>query len=74
MATTLSRQEFYDLVWSEPISKLAKRFELSNVAVAKRVKAANIPVPERGYGRRSPSAERRVVLNSRPARPDKVQV
>ena len=39
----------YDLVWSEPIQSLAKRFSLSDRGLAKICLAANIPVPARGY-------------------------
>jgi hypothetical protein len=62
-----SRQELYDLVWSEPIVKLAERFSISGVGLAKACKRADIPVPERGYwakakhgkeGRRIPLPQR----------------
>jgi hypothetical protein len=49
MAHRLSRRELYDLVWSEPMKKLAPRFGLSDVAVAKICRKADVPVPERGY-------------------------
>lgn len=44
-----TRQELYDLVWSEPIRTIAARFEISDVGLAKACRGANIPVPERGY-------------------------
>ena len=46
---TLSRQDLYELVWSKPISDLAKDFGLSDVALAKRCRKLGIPVPGRGY-------------------------
>jgi hypothetical protein len=49
MAHRWSRQELYDLVWSEPMKKLAPRFGLSDVRVAKICRKADIPLPERGY-------------------------
>jgi len=49
MAQRLSRQELYDLAWSEPMKKLAPKFGLSDVAVAKICCRADLPVPERGY-------------------------
>ncbi len=45
----LTREELYDLVWSEPMSQLAKKFGLSDVGLAKICRSAQIPVPERGY-------------------------
>jgi hypothetical protein len=45
----LTRQELYDRVWSQPMHKLAPRFGVSGVALAKTCRRANIPVPERGY-------------------------
>ncbi len=45
----LSRQDLYELVWSKPMSELAKDFGLSDVALAKRCRKLGIPVPGRGY-------------------------
>lgn len=47
--TQLARQELYDLAWAEPMQKLARRFGISDVRLAKVCRAAEIPVPERGY-------------------------
>lgn len=49
MEREYTRQEFYDLVWSQPMQKLAQSFGISDVALAKQCKKANIPVPNRGY-------------------------
>lgn len=49
MTQRLSRQELYDLVWSEPMRTLAKRFGISDVALAKSCRRMHIPVPPRGY-------------------------
>lgn len=49
MSQTFTRQELFDLVWSEPMKTLAGRFELSDVGLAKACKKANIPRPPRGY-------------------------
>lgn len=49
MSHRFSRQELYDLTWSEPMKKLAPRFGISDVALAKACRRAEIPVPERGY-------------------------
>ena len=46
---TLSRSALYDLVWTKPVTELAKEFGISDVALAKRCRAINIPLPPRGY-------------------------
>jgi hypothetical protein len=45
----LSREELYAIVWQEPMRTLAKRFSVSDVAMAKWCKKLHIPVPGRGY-------------------------
>jgi hypothetical protein len=49
---TFTRQELYDLVWSEPMIKLAARYGISGTGLAKACRKAGIPVPERGYWNR----------------------
>ena len=49
MAESIKRQELYDLVWSQPMSKLAVRFGMSDVALKKHCARAGIPTPDRGY-------------------------
>ena len=49
MPHRISRNELYQLVWSQPISALSKRFEISDVALAKACARAHIPVPPRGW-------------------------
>jgi len=44
-----TREELYDLVWSESMSKLARRLGLSDWSLAKACARANVPVPGRGY-------------------------
>lgn len=44
-----TRQEFYDLVWSHPLTQLAKRFGISDVALGKACRNAQIPHPPVGY-------------------------
>ncbi len=44
-----TRQELYELVWSEPMVQLAKKFRLSDVGLSKACRRIAIPVPERGY-------------------------
>jgi len=46
------REELYAQVWSEPMVRLAKRYGVSDVALAKVCRKLDIPVPPRGYWRR----------------------
>lgn len=48
----VQRQALYDQVWAQPMTKLAKEYGISNVALAKIFKKLNIPYPWRGYWRR----------------------
>lgn len=43
------REELYALVWSQPMRTVAKSMGISDVALAKQCKKANIPVPPRGW-------------------------
>ena len=49
MSQSFSRQEFYDLVWSKPMTQLAKQFLLSDVALHKICKKHDIPKPPLGW-------------------------
>lgn len=44
-----TRQEFYDLVWSTAMTKLAKRFGMSDVGLRKICVKHRIPTPPAGY-------------------------
>ena len=46
---TLTRDQLYDLVWSKPISVLAKEFGLTDNDLRKICKSHNIPLPYVGY-------------------------
>lgn len=49
MARMFTREEFYDLVWSKPMTHLAKEFALSDVALHKICKKHDIPNPPLGW-------------------------
>jgi hypothetical protein len=49
MSEQFSRQEFYDLVWSNPLTQLAKRFGLSDVALHKICRKHDVPHPPLGW-------------------------
>jgi hypothetical protein len=67
MAQTFTRQQLYELVWSEPIVVVAKRAGVSDVGLRKNCLALNIPVPERGYWarKRAGQAVRQAMLPER---------
>ena len=43
------RKKLYEEVWNEPVSTVAKRYGVSDVAIHKICKSMDIPVPPRGY-------------------------
>jgi hypothetical protein len=46
---TLTRQALYELAWSKPMTDVAKQFGISDVGLAKRCRAVDVPIPYRGY-------------------------
>lgn len=55
---TLHRHELHKLVWSEPITRLARKYGFSDVWLAKICRKYNIPRPGRGYWARKEAGER----------------
>ena len=49
---TLHRAELYKQVWSEPMSHLARRYGISDVALAKICRKTDVPHPLVGYWQR----------------------
>ena len=55
------REKLYEEVWKEPVRVVAKRYGVSNVALAKTCRRFAVPIPPRGYwakiraGRKAPS-------------------
>ena len=49
LASRYNREEIYREIWLEPIQRVAKRYHLSDVGLAKVCKKLNIPRPGRGY-------------------------
>ncbi len=45
----LTRQELYSLVWSMPMTQLAKQFKLSDNGIRKICKKYEVPMPKGGY-------------------------
>ena len=44
-----TRKELYDLVWSSPLSILARKYNISDNGLRKICIKMNIPLPETGY-------------------------
>ena len=45
----LTRKELYDLVWSEPMTAICKRFGVTDSGLRKHCASMNIPTPPMGY-------------------------
>src|SRR5712664_2498018 len=45
----LRREELYEQVWAEPVTKVARRHHVSDVALAKACRRLGIPLPPRGH-------------------------
>jgi hypothetical protein len=45
----VTREELYEQVWSEPMQKLAAKYRISDVGLAKTCRRMRIPLPGRGY-------------------------
>lgn len=59
--TNYEREKLYKEVWTEPVLVVAKRYGVSNVALAKACRKLAVPLPPRGYwarvraGRKAPT-------------------
>lgn len=82
----LTRKELYDLVWSEPMSTVCKRFGISDNGLRKHCKSMNIPTPPIGYWAKSQNgktveraplpkdyAGKKQEINLREVNPDEVE-
>ena len=73
MSETYSRKQLYDLVWSQPMTKVAAQFGLSDRGLAKLCERHGIPVPPRGYWAKQAagrSVKRPPLLSLEPSRPE----
>ncbi len=55
---TVTREELYELVWSNPVVQIAKQFGISDVGLAKICKKLNIPRPGLGYWAKKQNGKR----------------
>jgi len=58
---TLTRKELYDLVWAEPLSRLAKKYKISDNGLRKICKHMNIPIPAMGHWQKIQYGKRVIV-------------
>lgn len=65
MEKTFSRQELYDLVWTEPLLTLSKKFDISDVGLRKTCQRHDIPLPKVGHWQKVRAGKK----NNRPALP-----
>lgn len=49
IVTAEERESLYNEVWTEPVTEVAKRYEISDVALRKRCIKLGIPLPPSGY-------------------------
>ncbi len=66
MAQQFTRTALYELVWSQPLRTLAKSIGVSDVAIAKRCREANIPLPGIGYWAKKEAGKKVLQVNLPP--------
>ncbi|WP_417620069.1 hypothetical protein [Oceanihabitans sediminis] len=71
--TTFTRQELYDLVWSKPVSHIAKEYGFSDNGIRKICKKYNIPLPNSGYWSKL-KFNKKVVKTKLPKQDDNPQI
>ena len=65
----ITREELYTQIWSEPATKLAKRYDVSSSYLARVCEGLNVPHPPRGYWARRAVGEKMPVPPLPPAGP-----
>jgi len=69
MKREFTRKELYELVWRQPMRTVAASAGISDVALAKHCKKANIPVPNRGYWARKQAGKPTIRISLPPRFP-----
>lgn len=67
------REALYELIWTEPVSKLAPQFAISGVGFAKMCKRLGVPLPGRGFWARKQAGQTPVRLPLPKAKPGQNQ-
>lgn len=63
------REMLYELLWTAPVMEVARRLGVSDVALAKLCRRANIPIPHLGYWARI-EAGQQIARTPLPSAPD----
>ncbi|EDP97372.1 hypothetical protein U8527_03435 [Kordia algicida OT-1] len=58
----LTRKQLYDLVWSKPLTKLAKEYAISDTGLRKICKKHNIPLPKLGHWQKLQYGKKVVII------------
>lgn len=58
ISNLIDREKLYEMVWAEPVTKVAERLGVSGVAVGKWCKKLGVPRPGRGYWARKAAGQR----------------
>lgn len=77
MARVFTREEFYELVWSKPMTHLAKEFAMSDVALHKICRKHDIPNPPLGWWAKKAAGQkvkRKPLPKARNGTPEKVVI
>src|SRR5690554_755714 len=69
----ITRQELYDLVWSKPVTHIAKEYGFSDNGIRKICKKYNIPLPNVGYWSKL-KHNKNVVIKELPKQKDNPQI
>jgi len=64
----LTRRELYDMVWAEPVVKIAERYGISGNGLAKICRKAAVPLPPRGYWAKMQHGHKPRRVSLRPAK------
>jgi len=57
---TFSRKQLYDMVWKEPLSKLSKKYKISDNGLRKVCRSMKVPFPRHGYWQKVQSGKKSV--------------
>jgi len=68
VARAFTREEFYEMVWSKPLTHLAKELAISDVALHKICKKHNIPNPPAGWWAKKAAGKKVVQTPLTPAK------
>jgi hypothetical protein len=66
MSFRLTREQLYEIVWSEPMHRLGKHIGISDVAIAKHCRRLGIPLPPRGYWNKLHAGKKVIKAQLRP--------